>query len=64
MTTHRPVSQARDVGGAVRPPRLTRAALAELLAAAGLRIDRWITDATSTYALVVASLNTADAERR
>ena len=41
-----------------------RASLAELLAAAGLRMERWITDAASTYALVVASLNTADAERR
>ncbi len=34
-----------------------RASLAELLGAAGMRIDRWITDAASSYALVVASLD-------
>ena len=33
-------------------------AVAEMLDAAGLRIDRWITDASSTYALVVASRTT------
>jgi L-histidine N-alpha-methyltransferase len=32
-----------------------RATLAEMLGAAGLGIDRWITDAAETYALVVAS---------
>jgi L-histidine N-alpha-methyltransferase len=32
-----------------------RATLGGLLGAAGLRIDRWITDATETYALVAAS---------
>jgi L-histidine Nalpha-methyltransferase len=32
-----------------------RASLGEMLGAAGLGIDRWITDAASTYALVVAS---------
>jgi L-histidine N-alpha-methyltransferase len=32
-----------------------RASLTELLGAAGLDIDRWITDSASTYALVVAS---------
>jgi len=32
-----------------------RASLTELLGAAGLEIDRWITDSASTYALVVAS---------
>ena len=32
-----------------------RASLSDLLGAAGLGIDRWITDAASTYALVVAS---------
>jgi L-histidine N-alpha-methyltransferase len=41
-----------------------RASLAGLLAAAGLRMERWITDAASTYALVVASLNATDPERR
>jgi len=41
-----------------------RASLTELLTAAGLRMERWITDAASTYALVVASPNTAAAERR
>jgi len=33
-----------------------RATLASLLGEAGLRIDRWITDSASTYALVLASL--------
>jgi L-histidine Nalpha-methyltransferase len=33
-----------------------RESLASLLAAAGMRIERWITDAASTYALVVATL--------
>ena len=32
-----------------------RASLSEMLGSAGLGIDRWITDAASTYALVVAS---------
>ena len=34
-----------------------RASLAELLGSAGMRLDRWITDAASSYALVVASLD-------
>jgi len=33
-----------------------RTALTELLAAAGMRIERWITDSASSYALVLASL--------
>jgi uncharacterized SAM-dependent methyltransferase len=33
-----------------------RSSLTELLGAADMRIDRWITDAASSYALVVASL--------
>jgi L-histidine N-alpha-methyltransferase len=33
-----------------------RASLTDLLGSAGMRIDRWITDAASSYALVVASL--------
>jgi L-histidine N-alpha-methyltransferase len=41
-----------------------RASVADLLAAAGMRIERWITDAATTYALVVASLDAAEAERR
>jgi L-histidine N-alpha-methyltransferase len=32
-----------------------RATITELLACAGMKVDRWITDAPSTYALVVAS---------
>jgi len=32
-----------------------QASLAEMLGAAGMRIDRWIADAASTYALIVAS---------
>ena len=39
-----------------------RASLTELLAAAGMRMDRWITDAASSYALVLASLDVADSE--
>ena len=39
-----------------------RASLSEMLRSAGLGIDRWITDAASTYALVVAS-RTHDGER-
>ena len=34
-----------------------RATLAEMLAAAGMRIDRWITDGAETYALMVATLD-------
>jgi len=34
-----------------------RASLAELLGSAGMRLDRWIIDAASSYALVVASLD-------
>ena len=38
-----------------------RPTLAGLLDAAGMRIDRWITDAASTYALVVASRSNVEA---
>ena len=37
-----------------------RASLAELLGDAGMRIDRWISDAAASYALVVASLGSED----
>lgn len=37
-----------------------RASIAALLAGANMRIDRWITDAASTYALVLASLEHDD----
>jgi L-histidine N-alpha-methyltransferase len=39
-----------------------RTALTELLAAAGMRIERWITDAAASYALVLASLVDVDGE--
>ncbi len=37
-----------------------RASLTEMLGAAGMRIDRWISDAAASYALVVASLGTSN----
>lgn len=37
-----------------------RATLAELLGSAGMRIDRWITDAGSNYALVLGSIDDSD----
>jgi L-histidine N-alpha-methyltransferase len=37
-----------------------RASLTEMLGGAGMRIDRWISDAAASYALVVASLGTSD----
>jgi L-histidine Nalpha-methyltransferase len=40
-----------------------RASLTELLGAAGLRIERWISDAASSYALLLASLADVDGDR-
>jgi len=37
-----------------------RASLTEMLGSAGMRIDRWISDAAASYALVVASLDKSD----
>jgi L-histidine N-alpha-methyltransferase len=39
-----------------------RASLTEMLGAAGMRINRWITDAASSYALAVASLGDTEAD--
>jgi L-histidine N-alpha-methyltransferase len=40
-----------------------RASLTDLLGAAGMRIERWISDAASSYAMVLASLHDVDGDR-